>query len=156
MADIQSRVLARVVATSTPEVLARREPIALLPVEEAAEVMKSKPTRRVPVVLQGPHEAAPPFHEGWTIVPGSKSDHLKMELELRRRDLRNRLIREHLSEGRSVFYRPSGNSMWPPVQADDAGRKKEDKTRSQWVDGCVGAWMGKRGRERSVSAHGCN
>ena len=28
------------------------------------------------------------------------------------------------------------------------GRKKEDRTRSQWVDGCVGAWMGKRGRER--------
>ena len=43
----------------------------------------------------------------------------KWEQELRLRDARNRLIRELLNEGRSVFYRSSGSSMWPLVQADD-------------------------------------
>ena len=45
---------------------------------------------------------------------------MKGELELRLRDSRNRLIREYLIEGRSVFYRCSGNSMWPLIQSDDA------------------------------------
>ena len=99
---------------------ARRESIALLTGVEAAEAMQSKPTRLLPVVLEGPHEAAPPFHEDWTIVPGSKTDPEKMEQELRLRDARNKLIRELLMEGRSVFYRSSGSSMWPLVQADDA------------------------------------
>ena len=94
--------------------------IALLQGAEADEVMKLKPTRLLPVVLEGPHEAAPPFHEDWTIVPGSKSDPEKWERELRLRDARNRLIRESLIEGRSVFYRSSGKSMWPLVQSDDA------------------------------------
>ena len=120
MADIQGRVLARAVATATPDALARCESIALLHGAEAAEVMKLKPTRRVPVMLAGPHEAAPLFHEDWTSVAGSKSDPLKRELELRLRDTRNRLIRESLVEGRSVFYRSSGSSMWPLVQPDDA------------------------------------
>ena len=53
-------------------------------------------------------------------MPGSKSDPVKWELELRLRDSRNRLIREYLLEGRSVFYRSSGNSMWPLIQSDDA------------------------------------
>ena len=42
MAEIQSRVLARAVATATRDALARRESIALLHGSEAAEVMKSK------------------------------------------------------------------------------------------------------------------
>jgi hypothetical protein len=73
----------------------------------------------VPVVLEGPHEAAPSFHEEWTFVPGSKCDPEKWEQELRLRDARNRLIREYLIEGRSVFYKSSGSSMWPLVQAND-------------------------------------
>ena len=40
MAEIQSRVLARAVATATRDALARRESIALLHGSEAAEVMK--------------------------------------------------------------------------------------------------------------------
>ena len=118
MAEIQSRVLARAVATATRE--ARSGPIAFLDGADADEAMQSKPTRPVPVMLEGPHEAAPPFHEDWTIVPGSKSDPEKLELELRLRDTRNRMIRESLEEGRAVFYRSSGNSMWPMAQSDDA------------------------------------
>ena len=102
------------------DALARRESIALLHGAEAAEVMKSKPRRLLPVVLEGPHEAAPSFHEEWTIVPGSKSDLEKWEQELRRRDVRNKLIRESLTEGRCVFYKSSGSSMWPLVQTNDA------------------------------------
>ncbi|MDA8584034.1 hypothetical protein N9L68_07355 [bacterium] len=120
MAEIKGRVSARAVATATPDVLARRESIAFLNGAEAAEVMKSKRTRRLHVMLEGPHEAAPLFHQDWTSVAGSKSDPLKRELELRLRDTRNRLIRESLVEGRSVFYRSSESSMWPLVQPDDA------------------------------------
>ena len=49
-------------------------PLARLEGEEAAEVMRTKPTRLPDLVLQGPHEAAPSFHEDWTIVPGSSTD----------------------------------------------------------------------------------
>ena len=73
-----------------------------------------------PRAVGRPHEAAPSFHHDWTIVAGSKSDPLKLELELRRRNTTNKLIREFLVEGRSVLYRSSGNSMWPLVQSDDA------------------------------------
>ena len=41
-------------------------------------------------------------------------------MELRLRDVRNKMIREDLNEGRAVFYKSSGNSMWPLVQSDDA------------------------------------
>ena len=78
------------------------------------------PTWLVPVMLEGPHEAAPSFHEDWTIAPGSNSDPAKWELELRLRDARKTLIQEYLIEGRSVFYKSSVNSMWPLVQARDA------------------------------------
>ena len=72
------------------------------------------------LVVEGPHEAQPSFHDDWTLVEGSRSDPEKWELELRLRDARNRMIREHLSAGRTVFYKSSGNSMRPLVQANDA------------------------------------
>ena len=72
------------------------------------------------LVVEGPHETQPSFHDDWTLVEGSRSDPEKWELELRLRDARNRMIREHLSAGRTVFYKSSGNSMWPLVQANDA------------------------------------
>jgi hypothetical protein len=92
----------------------------LLPPAEAVEVMKTQPTRCPPdVVLEGPHDATPMHHRDWTIVPGSYHDPEKREQELRNRERRNKLIHEHLAAGRSVFYRSSGNSMWPLVQSDD-------------------------------------
>ena len=94
MAEIQSRALAREVATTTRDALARRESIALLHGSEAAEAMKSKQrARRLHVMSEGPSEAAPLFHHDWTIVAGSKSDPLKLELELRLRSTTNKLIR---------------------------------------------------------------
>ena len=95
--------------------------IALLEGEEAALAMLTKPKRPAPdLILQSPHEAAPSFHEDWTRVEGSGLDPLKWEQELRLRDTRNRLIHQYLVDGRSVFYKSSGDSMWPLVQSDDA------------------------------------
>ena len=88
--------------------------------EEIAEVNKTKPTRLPPLLFESPHEAAPSFHEDWTIVPGSRYDPEAWEMELRLRDVRNKMIREQLAEGRAVFYKSSGNSMWPLVQSEDA------------------------------------
>ena len=88
--------------------------------EQAAEVDKTKPTRLPPLLFESPHEAAPSFHEDWTIVPGSRYDPEAWEKELRLRDVRNKMIREQLAEGRAVFYKSSGNSMWPLVQSEDA------------------------------------
>ena len=83
--------------------------------------MKTKPTREPPdLMLADQHEAAPVFHEDWTLVPGSTRDPQKWELELRLRDSRNRLLREFLTDGRTVFYNSSGNSMWPLIQSGDA------------------------------------
>ena len=64
----------------------------LLQGAEAAEAMKCHPQRRVPVMLSSPHDAAPPFHEDWTIIDGSSHDPVKWELEIRLRDVRNPLI----------------------------------------------------------------
>ena len=72
------------------------------------------------MVLEDPSEASTEFHADWTIVPGSAHDTEKWELEQRLRESRNRLIHEKLKAGRSVFYKSSGNSMWPLVQAHDA------------------------------------
>ena len=83
-------------------------------------MMMSKPTRLPDLVFESPHEAAHSFHEDWTRVPGSSSDPELWEKELKVRELRNNLIRDYLVDGRSVFYKSSGNSMWPLVQSDDA------------------------------------
>ena len=82
--------------------------------------MMSKPQWLPDVMLDDPHEATPQFHEDWTTVPGSHDDVEKWERELRLLDARTRMIRENLTEVRSVFYRPAGNSIWPMVQLDDA------------------------------------
>ena len=87
--------------------------IALLYGQEAAEVMKTMPRRLPDLVLTGPHEAAPQFHEDWTKVDGSDRDPDKWEMELALRESRNRLIKDNLIKGKSVFYKSSGNSMWP-------------------------------------------
>ena len=82
--------------------------------------MLSRPTQLPNLILQSPLEAADSFHEDWTRVQGSAISTEKWEKELRRRDSRNRLIHQYLVDGRTVFYKSSGNSMWPLVQSDDA------------------------------------
>ena len=93
--------------------------IALLEGEEAAKAMRSKPTRLPDLIVQSPHEAVPSFHEDWTLVEGSDIDPEKLEKELKLRDSRNRMIHEYLRDGRSVFYKSSGTSMWPLVHPHD-------------------------------------
>ena len=82
--------------------------------------MKLKRKRLPPLVLTSPHEAAPEFHEDLTIVPGAARDPELFEKELRLRAQRNRLIHENLVAGSAVWYKSSGNSMWPLVQSGDA------------------------------------
>ena len=53
-----------------------------------------------PLLLEGPHEAAPPFHEDWARVPGSRNDMNAWEMELRLREVRKGMIRDALLEGR--------------------------------------------------------
>ena len=90
-----------------------RGSLALLYGEEAARVMATRPTRLPDLVLRDPHEAKPMFHEDWTL-------HEDWEKELRLREARNRLIRENFDNGKTVFYKSSGSSMWPLCQNGDA------------------------------------
>ena len=82
--------------------------------------MNSHPKRRVPVTLSNPHEAAPCFHEDWTIVDGSSHDPVLWELEIRRRVVKNQLLRDNFEQCISVFYKSKGTWMNPLVQSHDA------------------------------------
>ena len=42
------------------------------------------------------------------------------------------------------------------ARGEGGGRRKEDKMGSQWVGGCVGAWMGKRERKRQSESESEN
>ena len=116
-ADIEGRGA----ATATKDDRLQQPPRVI----EAAEVMKSKPTRLPDIVLEGPHEAALEFHEDWTIVPGSNRDPEKWELELRLRYSRNRLTREFLTEGRSVFHKSSEHKV---IESSGGRRRRATAT----------------------------
>jgi hypothetical protein len=91
--------------------------------EEAAKAMRLRPTRcPFDVVLETPYDADPQYHQDWTIVKGSNYNPKAWAREKQLRDQRDILIRESLTEGKSVFYKSSGNSMWPLVQSGDACR----------------------------------
>jgi len=89
--------------------------------EALAKAMRLKPTRTIQadLLMHSPHEALPSYHEDWTLVKGRDTDPEKWEEELKLRDARNRMIHEYLRDGRTVFYKSSGDSMWPLVQAND-------------------------------------
>ena len=83
--------------------------------------MRLRPTRCPPdVVLETPYDADPQYHQDWTIVKGSNYDPEAWAREKQLREQRNILIRESLTNDKSVFYKSSGNSMWPLVQSGDA------------------------------------
>jgi hypothetical protein len=86
----------------------------------AALFARTNPTLCPDVVLEHPHQADQQFHQDWTLVEGSRWDHGKWELEVNLRERRSLLIRDSLTAGSSVFYKSSGNSMWPLVQSGDA------------------------------------
>ena len=94
--------------------------IARLPPDQAADAERTRPTRIPWVVLSTPDEATPLFHEDWTRVEGSSHNPEAWEKELLLRHKRNLMIRETLEDGRPVWYKSTGNSMWPLVQSGDA------------------------------------
>ena len=96
--------------------------IASLWDEHAAdEIMRTMPTRCPPdVVLEHPHQAHPMYHQDWTLVEGSDHDPAKWELEQQLWDRRDLLLQKQLVAGLSIFYKSSGNSMWPLIQSGDA------------------------------------
>jgi len=68
--------------------------------EEAAEVMRTRPTRCLAdVVLEHPHDADSQYHQDWTIEQGSNGDAAKWAREQELREQRNSLIRASLTEG---------------------------------------------------------
>ena len=75
------------------------------------------PWRDLPVYLRGRLEAGVLLPD-FTIVPGSKFDPEAYadEKELRKMDI---IIKAHLAEGRPMFYKSLGNSMWPLVQSGE-------------------------------------
>jgi hypothetical protein len=62
--------------------------------------------------MESRHEIAPEFDVDWTLCANR-------EEEMRRREMRNVMIRDMLKEGRSVCYRSSGWSLWPRVHSND-------------------------------------
>ena len=50
---------------------------------------------------------------GWTLCPDDR------QMELRLREVRNKLIKEKLLAGESVCYRSSGWSLWPRMNCGD-------------------------------------
>ena len=75
------------------------------------EPARPPPWRSLPVYLRGRLEAGVLLPD-FTIVPGSKFDPEAYadEKELRKMDI---TIKAQLAEGRTMFYKSPGNSMWP-------------------------------------------
>ena len=83
-------------------------------------MMVMRPARCPPdVVLGSPHEADAQYHQDWTKVPGDFWDDDRYSKEKARRERRDQLHREHLEEGKPVFYKSTGDSMWPLIQSND-------------------------------------
>ena len=53
-------------------------------------------------------------------MPGAARDTELFEKELRLRAERNRLLKDHLLAGMAVWFKSSGDSMWPLVRSGDA------------------------------------
>ena len=71
------------------------------------------PTRLPPFVLDADHEVNPELDVDWTLCPGNH------EKEQRLREVRNKMVKEMLLQGRSVCFRSSGGSLRPYVHSND-------------------------------------
>ena len=74
-----------------------------------------------PDVVMGDHHQAepllPPTH--WKNLKRSAKEKMSIEKETTQRQWRNLHMREKLAQGKSVFYRNKGTSLWPLVQDGD-------------------------------------
>ena len=87
---------------------AKAESAAAIPAEPM-------PQRDVPFFIQEAHEVNPgnDLDYDWTLRPEDK------EKEMRLREIRNRMIKELLLEGKSIAYRQSGWSLYPRIHSND-------------------------------------
>ena len=83
------------------------------PLGDLTEDIPAKPTRIPFVLLSHPSEAPAEYHRDWTC-------HEDWDTEQMLRDQRNNWIREQLKRGETVWYKSSGNSLWPLIQSGDA------------------------------------
>ena len=70
------------------------------------------PDRLPPFVLDADHEVNPELDVDWTFCPGN-------EKEQRLREVRNKMVKEILLQGKSVCFRSSGGSLRPRVCSND-------------------------------------
>ena len=66
----------------------------------------------MPFLYNSPHEVRPEHDVDWTL-------HADRNIELKRREERNRLIMDELLAGKDVVYRSSGWSLYPRVHSND-------------------------------------
>ena len=73
------------------------------------------PQRDPPFFIQEAHEVNPgnDLDYDWTLRPEDK------EKEMRLREIRNRMIKELLLDGKNIAYRQSGWSLWPRIHSND-------------------------------------
>ena len=81
--------------------------------------MLLKPGRLPPLLLTCAHEATTDFHRDWTVVEGSQRNDSVWAVEQRLRELRNKLIRDALLDGRPVWFCSSGCSLHPLIHSGD-------------------------------------
>ena len=74
--------------------------------------MPPKPQRLPPFVMASRHEMLPQFDVDWTL-------HHDWDIEMKRRQERNVLIKEQLQCGSPVCYHSSGWSLYPRVHSGD-------------------------------------
>ena len=79
----------------------------------SAQDIPPMPTRRCPFRIYEAHEVHPLDNVDWTF---NQAD---WDQELRDREHRNHLLRDHLLEGKTAQYRSSGNSLFPDVHSGD-------------------------------------
>ena len=83
------------------------------------------PNRLLPFVLERGHEVRPELDVDGTLCPED------CQPDYRLKDVRNKMIKEHLLSGKNVCFRSSGGSLRPRVYSNDNDHRITDE--EQWI-----------------------